>query len=739
MFDIEKSLEQQILSFNRSRPVVIFTESVDIRVLEAVSYLCRYIKPVLLESEERIRSLYENEAAAIDRSRVEFTISESRFINIASEHGILDEFCHFYRGQLESEGSRKTTEEIRSAVSDPCLFGILCVKFGYADMVVGGITHEPITFFRPMLKYLKKRKVQCETGIFVLSDEHSEKVFPKNIIVFGDVGVNATMDEETLANLAVDICTITRNIIPEDVLSNINGAIVSYSNHGSDEGPSPVLVNKASSLVPGLLEEYILKDQRYKTINIEGEVKVNVALSERSAMYYSKPGEKDWQGGTNVIICPNLDMGNMLYHLYATRFPDAKKFTIISGIGFSAVDLAKDCSADDIRLAIKATMLNLLQKEDWKKTPQDNFFPMYRILSINPGSTSTKVSLYEGEYQILSEELQHKPEELKEFENEPVTSQFEYRRTMVVNFLTENGYSVKDLDAVSARGGLLKPIPHGTYAVNDLMLQHLKAGISGEHASNLGGIIAESLTNGSNVPAFITDPVVVDEADDRVKITGIKSIKREIISHALNQIASARRYAYENETFYENINVIVCHMGGGISIGAHHRGRYVDVNNALNGEGPFSPQRSGTIPAGALIDLCFSGRLSEKEIRFLNVGGGGFYDLLGTTDLREIIEQAKTDAFAETVIEALIYQTAKAICSLLPAFNGEAVEQVILTGGMVRSDFLVSEIEGIINQLNCGVTVYPGENEMDALAAGAVRVLQGKEQIKQYSSELFSK
>ena len=204
-----------------------------------------------------------------------------------------------------------------------------------------------------------------ETGVFVLPDENNEKIYSENIIVFGDVGVNGTMDSETLAHIAVDTCTIARNIIPETVLPEIQAAMISYSNHGSDEGPSPELVKQASALVPELLEEYKKQDKRYGTILIEGEVKVNVALSHRSARYYNQKEEDDWDGPANVIISPNLDMGNMLYHLYATRFPDAKKFSIISGIGFSAVDLARDCSFGDIRLGVKATILNLLKKENW--------------------------------------------------------------------------------------------------------------------------------------------------------------------------------------------------------------------------------------------------------------------------------------------------------------------------------------------------------------------------------------
>ena len=734
MYNIEESLDQQIQELNGSRPTVFFTEALDPRQLEAICYLTRYIRPVLPAKEEDVKRIFKNQLNQIEKSRVDYTLSRAAFLEIENEAALLEEFADEYIRLEKKAGVIYTKEDAVEKLKDPCLFGIFAVKLGHADMIVGGSTHEPVTYFRPMLKYLKSKEVQSETGVFVLPDDHQENIYSRNIIIFGDVGVNGTMTPEVLAHIAVDTCTIARNIIPEEVLPKIQGAIVSYSNHGSDEGPSPELVKKASELVPQLLENYCRIDERYRSINIEGEVKANVALSHRSAMYYNKNGEDDWSGPKNVIICPNLEVGNLLYHLYSTRFPDAKKFSIMSGIGFSAVDLAKDCSAEDIRLGVKAPILNLLKKEGWKKTPKDTFFRRYRVLAINPGSTSTKVSLYEGSYMLFTEELQHSSEALAEFEGRPITAQYEYRKNMILDFLEKNNLKIDDMDAISARGGLLKPIKHGTYKVNENMIEDLKAGVSGEHASNLGAIIADQLVKGSTKNAFIVDPVVVDEVDEKVKITGLKEIKRYVISHALNQIASARRYADENETFYENINVIVAHMGGGISVGAHHKGRYADVNNALNGEGPFTPQRSGTLPAGQLIDLCFSGKYKYDEIKKLNKGRGGLIDLLGTNNLRDVekmINEGREDA--AIVFDALIYQVSKELCSLIPAFEGEKVESIILTGGMARSARLVEGITAAVGALECRITVYPGENEMGALADGVIRVLQKKEKALEYN------
>lgn len=217
----------------------------------------------------------------------------------------------------------------------------------------------------------------------------------------------------------------------------------------------------------------------------------------------------------------------------------------------------------------------------------------HRVLAINPGSTSTKIAVYEGDQERFTKELKHSPEELAPFDGKPITEQFHFRKEAIEKFLRESGLDIKDIDAVSGRGGLLHPMPHGTFEVNEAMLADLKAGIQGQHASNLGGLIAHELMQGTGKPAFIVDPVVVDEVADRVKITGVKRIRRTVISHALNQIATAHRYADEQGTSYEKLNVIVAHLGGGITVGAHRKGRCIDVNDGLGGEGPITPERAG--------------------------------------------------------------------------------------------------------------------------------------------------
>ena len=235
-----------------------------------------------------------------------------------------------------------------------------------------------------------------------------------------------------------------------------------------------------------------------------------------------------------------------------------------------------------------------------------------KLLIINPGSTSTKIGVFDGEEEVLEETLRHSTEEISKYET--IYDQFKFRKDIIINVLKEKEFDIKTLDAVVGRGGMLKPIESGTYKVNDKMLQDLKDGVQGQHASNLGGIIANQIGNELNIPAFIVDPVVVDELNEVARISGVPELPRVSKFHALNQKAVAKRYAKENGIKYSDLNLIVVHMGGGVSVGAHKNGRVIDVNNALDGEGPFSPERAGSVPVGELIKMCYSGEFTEQEV-----------------------------------------------------------------------------------------------------------------------------
>ena len=736
MFDIGASFDREILSLARIRPTVLFIEAEDPRVVEAALRLPRFARPVFLATREAVEAVIRDHLGHVDAARVEFTLQESAFCELEQCERLQEELA---AAALELPADRRPCEDLAGArrfVATPAGFGIMAVREGHADMVVGGACHEPRDFFRPMIKVMQVEPVVCEAGVIVLPDDHPGDLYPHNILVIGDVGVNATMTPQILARSAVGTAAVARDLIPMEELPGLHGVIVSYSNRGGDEGPSPQLVRDATALVPQYVAERCQRGERYCSIDIEGEVKINVALSRRSARLYKKGGEAVTTGGFNVLVAPNLDTGNLLFHLFSTRYPEGHKFSAIFGIRFRGVDLPMDVEPEDAALAVKAAILRLHKFGEWERTPRDTFFPRPRILAINPGSTSTKVAVYEGDEEIFAEELQHPAAELEPFEGQRIGAQFEFRKGVIEQALAGHDLAVAQLDAVSARGGLVHPIPHGTYAVNQRMREDLLDAAGADHASNLGALIAHALVGESGKPAYIVDPVVVDEMDERCRVTGFREIRRKAISHALNQIATAHRFAHDNETFYERLNLIVCHMGGGITIGAHRKGRFCDVNNGLDGEGPFTPQRSGSIPVGDLIRLCFSGKHDQAELLQLNKGRGGLIDLLGTADFREVERRYLAgDPEVVPVFEAMCYQVSKWICSLVPAFDGERVDRVLLTGGMARSETLVELVEKACEPLGCGLSVYPGENEMAALAQGALRVLRGREEVREYAPD----
>lgn len=352
-----------------------------------------------------------------------------------------------------------------------------------------------------------------------------------------------------------------------------------------------------------------------------------------------------------------------------------------------------------------------------------------KILVINPGSTSTKFAVYEDKKELLLETIRHNHKDLAAFNS--IGEQYPFRAKLIKESLQKSGIDTKELSAVIGRGGLLKPIPGGVWKVNTKMINDLKKGVMGEHASNLGGILAWNIAEKEHIPAFIADPVVVDELQDTARIAGHPDFSRLSIFHALNQKASARRAADELGKTYEECNFIVAHMGGGISVGAHRKGAVVDVNNALNGDGPFSPERSGGLPAGQLVGMCFSGKYTEKEMMKKLKGNGGFKAYLGTADGSEVEKRIKKgDTQAALIMNAMGYQVAKEIGSLSAVLKGD-IDGIILTGGLAYSMLLTEYISSHVSFLG-KIFMYPGENEMEALREGVLRVMNNEETAKEY-------
>ena len=352
-----------------------------------------------------------------------------------------------------------------------------------------------------------------------------------------------------------------------------------------------------------------------------------------------------------------------------------------------------------------------------------------KSLIINPGSTSTKIGVFEDETLLFEETLRHSTEEIALYAS--IVDQKDFRKQIILDLLAEKNFDIKSLQVIVGRGGMLKPIPGGTYAVSDDLLEDLKIGKQGQHASNLGGILAREIGDSIGVPSYIVDPVVVDELMPISRYSGVPELPRTSVFHALNQKAVAKRYAKEQGKPYDSYNLIVVHMGGGVSVGAHEKGRVVDVFNALDGDGAFSPERAGAVPSGALIKMCFSGKYSEKEVYKKIVGNGGFNAYVGTNDMRDVEKMVNDgDENAAQIREAFIMQVAKDIGSMACVLKGN-VDQIIVTGGIAYDKVVVSGLKERAGFI-APITVYPGEDELLALAQGALRVMNGEEKAMVY-------
>jgi butyrate kinase len=356
----------------------------------------------------------------------------------------------------------------------------------------------------------------------------------------------------------------------------------------------------------------------------------------------------------------------------------------------------------------------------------------YRILAINPGSTSTKFGVFSGSRAVLVRNLRHSDAEMTPFRGRPILDQEEFRREAMERELVAAGEDLSGFHAVVGRGGLLRPVRSGTYRVNQAMLDDLQKARRGEHASNLGAVLARGMAERAGVDAFIVDPVSVEEWPEKARLSGLALLERQCLSHALNTKAVAKRYAREAGRSYEQLRLIVAHLGSGISISAHEGGRMIDVADGVN-EGPFSAERPGKLPAIELMHLCYGGKYTHQQMDTLLWRGSGVYSYLGTKDLAEVerrIDQG--DARAALVFDAMAYQIAKEIGAMATVLQG-GVDAVLITGGMAHSARLVAAVRAAVEWI-APVTVYPGEDELQALAEGVLRVLCGEEPAREYGA-----
>ena len=354
-----------------------------------------------------------------------------------------------------------------------------------------------------------------------------------------------------------------------------------------------------------------------------------------------------------------------------------------------------------------------------------------KVLAINPGSTSTKIAVFEGMSPVFIQTLQHSKADLAQFDL--ITDQFSFRKNLILEQLEDAEIPLSSINVVMGRGGLLKPVESGVFAVNQKMVDDLRNCTYGEHASNLGGLIAYDIARDlPETDAYIANPVVVDELCDFARLSGHPLLPRRSIFHALNQKAVARDHAKQILKKYEDLNLIVVHLGGGVTVGAHKKGKVVDVNQGLDGDGPYSPERSGTLPVGDLVRLCFSGKYDMKQIMKMIKGEGGLVAYLGTNSAREVEERAAAgDDYAKLIYDGMAYQVSKEVGAMAAVLDFN-VDGILITGGIAHGKYFVNQIISQVHRL-APVHVYPGEDEMKALAMNGLRVLKGETEAKVYN------
>ncbi|GHU86755.1 putative butyrate kinase [Bacteroidia bacterium] len=354
------------------------------------------------------------------------------------------------------------------------------------------------------------------------------------------------------------------------------------------------------------------------------------------------------------------------------------------------------------------------------------------ILAINPGSTSTKIAVYHGKRSIVLKNISHSREELEPFEK--VIDQFEFRKQTILAELHNSGIELNKIQYIIGRGGMCRPISSGIYEVNKSLKEDLRIGYMGEHASNLGGLLADDLASSiKGAKAYIADPVVVDELEPVARISGHPLIERASIFHALNQKMIARNYANTINSEYEKLNLIIAHLGGGSSISAHFKGKVIDTTNGLYGEGPFSPDRAGELPAMPLVDLCFNGKYTKSDIYKIIAGKGGFIAYLGSNNMIEIMHKSTKNKFAKLIVDAFTYQVSKSICAMSAVLQGQ-VDAILITGGIAYNRDIIDDITKHVAHIS-RVRVYPGENEMEALASNVMMMLEKKIKPKFYGKK----
>ena len=718
MIDLDKLLDDQLNRMlcapDAVKPVIVFPEANDPRIISAASELVNQARVVLIGDMEEVRALCDYKSAALACPRDRF-FSRIQVVDPA-QSPLKETLAQGLEQASKGRNWAMGPKEAQKKILNPVFFGAMLVRKGYADACLGGVANSSKDFLAPCLRIIEFSGTAFEMGLFCLPKQENP-LWENNVVMFADVALNLTPTPRQLSDIAVDACKTLRDIFPPSVLSGVNGAMISYSTKGSGQGPTVETIRSAEPMASQKLAALQHTDPAYEDISITGELQISVAVSREAAQVKLKNKMDEFQGAgkANVLIVPNLDQGNTLYHLFNTQYPDAQSSLIMGGMDGQVLDYSRGSSLGQVVRGAKLLLLTRI-KSPKPLVRTSPLFPSPRILTINPGSVSTQVAVFDGEAALLNTIIEH-PE--SQTCSSPARDA-DLCLAEVIRILEKNHLDPAGMAVVMSRGGMLPDPAPGTYRITPDLLAALEREPVVDHPANLGAFMAWEISGRGKVPAFIVDCPTIDELTPEHRLTGIKGIEKTPVWHALSQRQATRMYADMVNERVRNLNLIVAHLGSGISIGSHAKGQCINVENAIF-DGPMGPSRVGTLPAEAVIEICYAG-LDKNVVKKLFSAAGGVYSYFGTHDLRDI--QDKIDETPETrqVMNLLASGIASKILARLSDFYPEPADQIILTGRLCLSTPLLDRIIEKLTLVSSHITVFPGSLEAQALRDAAMRL-----------------
>lgn len=729
MFDLDTSVEEQLEKLltepKVAKPVIVFPEASDPRIIAAASGLLSVARVVLLGDREEIRAL-------CDYKTVELLCSRERFFNNVvilqpQESPLVEGLAGELRQLSEGRKWEYDLDEAREMVLHPVIFGAMLVRQGYADACLGGVAYSTKDFLAPCLRLIKSAGTAFEMGLFVLPEDE-KSLWEQNIVMFADVALNLRPSAKQLADIAVESCKTLRDIVPLSVLPNINGALISYSTRGSGQGPSVETIREAEPLVQEKLIELQKQDKIYESISITAELQISVAVSKDAAKVKLKDKIDEFKGAGegNVLIVPSLDEGNMLYHLFNTQYPCAKSSLVMGGMNGQVLDYSRGSSVTQIIRGAKLLLLTRLKssKPLAAKTP---LFPNPKVLTIIPDYYTTEVSLYEGDVLLLRSKVTSGKWDAHRNSRDD-------RLPEILKFLAFENVDLSSLDLVIAPGGMLENVGAGCYYVTEKMLDALADENISNHPINLGPALAYQIAQKENKSVLVCDSPTLNQMSPENMVSGLKGVQVTPFWHALSQRQVARMYADSQNSSYGDQQLIVAHIDqSGISVGSHRNGRCINVNDALFG-GPMSMSGIGSLPTEAVIELCYLG-YEKSKMKTLFHSSGGLSSYLDSTDLHQLLQTAELDEDTSLYINSLVAGISSEIFSRLADFSPNKPDRILLTGSLCQSDVFVVKLLKKIEMLEEIVTVYPGSFDAEALRDAAYRFYKNIEHVSVWSEQ----